>query len=153
MTNSNVFQLHQQLVEDSFILGEFELSSLLLINDIQFPWCVLVPRRANITEIYQLSECEQALFWTESSLLSKVLMDIFGGDKLNVAAIGNLVPQLHLHHVVRYKKDPCWPAPIWGKLPMKSYQAEKVAEIQQKLAEKLPNLKLKQIKVCEKKKK
>lgn len=153
MTSTCAFQLHQQLVEDSFILGEFELSYLLLINDTQFPWCVLVPKRANITEIYQLTEGEQAQFWAESGLLSQVLMEVFKGDKLNVAAIGNLVPQLHLHHVVRYKNDPCWPAPIWGKLPMKSYQVEKVAEIQQKLVEKLPNLKLKKIKICEKKKK
>jgi len=109
------FQLHPQLKKDSVEIGRFALSRLLLINDSQYPWFVLVPERADITEIYQLSDSEQQLLQQESSLLAKKLADIYKADKMNIAAIGNLVPQLHIHHIVRYKKDVAWPAPVWGK--------------------------------------
>jgi len=127
------FSLHPQLEKDSITLGSFELSRLLLLNDSQFPWFALVPEVADISEVYQLSQNQQQLLWQESDILSKIIIDFFKGDKLNIAAIGNLVPQLHVHHVVRYKNDPCWPAPIWGKLPMVGYQAEKVEKIRQNL--------------------
>ena len=134
------YQLHPQLVKDSFQLGKFELCELLLINDSQFPWFVLVPQRADISEIYQLSDMVQKQLWDESRLLSIAIVDLFAGDKLNLAAIGNMVPQLHVHHVVRFKDDPCWPAPIWGKLPMVKYEQQRVRDIQEKIAQKLSML-------------
>lgn len=142
MSDDLTFLLNSKLQADSFLLGQLNLSSLLLINDQQFPWFVLVPRVPEITEIYQLSDNQRAEFWQESALLSKVIMQQFAGDKLNLAAIGNLVPQLHLHHVVRFKNDICWPAPIWGKVAMKSYSHEQVAKIQHQMATKMPYLKL-----------
>lgn len=137
MSDSGRFELHPQLKKDSYLLGQFTLSQLLLINDRQFPWFVLVPRRNQIQEIYQLLETDQLQLWRESAQLSQVVMDIYTGDKLNVATIGNMVPQLHMHHVVRFKQDPCWPAPIWGKLPMVSYEQDEALVIQQQLASKL----------------
>ncbi|TQV87698.1 HIT domain-containing protein [Aliikangiella coralliicola] len=134
------FQVHPQLVADSIQLGQFELCELLLINDSQYPWFVLVPRRPDIEEIYQLSDTDQKLLWSESASLSSSLVDIFNGDKLNIAAIGNLVPQLHVHHVVRFKHDPCWPAPIWGKLPMVKYEVEQIEALKRKIVQKLPKL-------------
>ncbi|MBV1907878.1 MAG: HIT domain-containing protein [Kangiellaceae bacterium] len=116
------FQLDSTLKSDSYIVGSFQLSLLLLMNDAQYPWFTLVPQRDNKTEIYELTESDQQLFWLESRILSTVMMDVLKGDKLNVAAIGNLVPQLHLHHVVRFKTDSCWPKPIWGQNPMIRYQ-------------------------------
>ena len=107
--------IHPQLRKDCIILGRFELSHLLLMNDTSYPWFILVPDRDQVTEIYQLSESDQQLLWRESSLLSRLLMETFQGDKLNVAAIANLVSQLHLHHVVRFKNDRAWPAPVWGR--------------------------------------
>lgn len=122
------FVLDSTLASDSIVIGHFELNLLLLMNDSQYPWLTLVPQRADKTEVYQLSDKDYRLFWNESKILSTVLMDLFSGDKLNIAAIGNLVPQLHLHHVVRFKNDNCWPKPIWGQLPMKNY-LDKEAEL------------------------
>ncbi|NOR69750.1 MAG: HIT domain-containing protein [Methylomarinum sp.] len=109
------FQLHPRLKQDSIELGRFNLSRLLLINDSQYPWFVLVPERKDISEIYQLSEQEQQQLQQESSFLAKNLAEIYKADKMNIAAIGNMVPQLHIHHIVRYKNDIAWPAPVWGK--------------------------------------
>lgn len=134
------FKLHSQLANDSYYLGDFELSALLLINDKQFPWMLLVPRRANIREIYQLEQAEQLKLWQESQRLSQGLMELYKGDKLNIAALGNMVPQLHLHHIVRFKDDLCWPAPVWGKLQMKPYDHLDVVQIQAKIVEKITDL-------------
>lgn len=123
------FELHSQLKKDSIIIGKFSLSLLLLINDSQYPWFVLVPERINITEIYQLSESDQVLLQRESSLLASTLANCFKADKMNIAAIGNLVSQLHIHHIVRYKNDIAWPAPVWGKydaVPYTDQQLEKI---------------------------
>jgi len=127
------FLLDERLSNDSITIGQFPLCRLLLMNDSQYPWFVLVPMRPNKTEIYQLSDKDQNQFWLESRLLSTVLMDIFKGDKLNIAAIGNIVSQLHFHHVVRFKGDACWPKPVWGQLPMQAYQPEQIDDIRQSL--------------------
>lgn len=104
------------------MLGRFELSHLLLMQDANYPWFILVPDRDGVSEIYQLSEEDQIQLMRESTLLSRVLKKQFGADKLNIAALGNIVPQLHVHHVVRYRNDPAWPAPVWGKLPARPYE-------------------------------
>ncbi len=132
-----MFKLHSQLNADSVILGNLPLCQLLLVNDQQYPWFVLVPRRADISEIYQLSDSEQQILWQESSLVSQTIMRLFNGDKLNVAAIGNLVPQLHIHHVVRFKDDVSWPSPVWGKYPMINYSSEQIKKISQKVVSQL----------------
>ena len=117
-------EIHPQLQNDCLILGRFRLSHLLLMNDSNYPWFILVPDRPDVTEIYQLSDSDRNQLWQESCELSQQLMQRFVGDKLNVAAIGNMVPQLHLHHVVRYRSDPAWPAPVWGKAPAEPYKDE-----------------------------
>lgn len=113
--------IHPQLLNDCHVLGRFSLSHLLLSNDSNYPWFILVPDREDISEIFQLSDQDQAQLLAESSLLSAHLMSRFKGDKLNVAALGNVVPQLHLHHIVRIHTDLAWPAPIWGKVEAKPY--------------------------------
>ena len=118
------FSLHPRLVADCALLGEFELCVLLHMNDANYPWCILVPRRAGIREVYQLAADEQALLWRESALLGQAMMDAFGGDKLNLAALGNEVPQLHIHHVVRRRGDTAWPRPVWGAAPPSRYTAQ-----------------------------
>lgn len=138
------FTLHPQLEKDTLTLGQFPLSQLLLMNDRQFPWFILVPRVVGVREIYQLSLKDQQQLLKESSLLGQTLMELYQGDKLNVAALGNLVPQLHLHHIVRFKTDPCWPAPIWGKLPVVSYTEQTRVEVSQRLVEKLSKFDFKQ---------
>ena len=118
---SREFVLHERLAADTVVLGDFPLCRLLLMNDAQYPWLILVPRRASVREIYQLSEADQQQLLRESSALSRAAMDAFHGEKLNVAAIGNLVPQLHVHHVVRFAGDRAWPRPVWGLHPPRPY--------------------------------
>jgi len=131
------FNLHPTLKADSFIIGDFELCQLLLLNDYQYPWFVLVPKRADIKEIYQLSDTDQKQFWFESRVLSEVVMQHFEGDKLNVAAIGNMVPQLHIHHIVRFESDACWPKPVWGQKPMLAYENSIAEEVVRNISHKL----------------
>ena len=123
------FALHPQLARDCHRLGRFELGLLLLMNDAQYPWFILVPQRAGLREVYELDEPDQALLLRESTALSRALMSAFRGDKLNLAALGNMVPQLHLHHIVRHVGDPAWPSPVWGRHPPRPYTA---AELEQR---------------------
>ena len=128
-----MIDLHPQLVKDTIIIGRFNLCILLLMNDANYPWFILVPDRKNIQEIFQLEKSDQQALLTESSLLSEVLAKEFSADKLNVAALGNIVPQLHIHHIVRYKKDPAWPAPVWGRHLAIAYSAQDVKDIKEKM--------------------
>lgn len=112
------FKLHADLVRDGHYVGDFPLSALLLIKDEAYPWCVLVPRVANIKDAYQLTEDDHIALTRESRCLSSAMMAAFKGEKMNVAALGNMTPQLHVHHIVRFKSDPAWPGPIWGVQPL-----------------------------------
>ena len=120
------FQLHPQLEKDCIDLGRFDLCRLLLMNDNQYPWFILVPEIADIQEIYQLSKPQRSRLQEESCYLAEQLARLFDADKMNIAAIGNLVPQLHVHHVVRYRTDKAWPAPIWGKFSAAPYSNEQL---------------------------
>lgn len=110
------FQLHPQLAKDCFVIKDLALCRLLLMNDKNYPWCILVPMREDKKDLYELTDTEQKQFIVESSRLSQVMMALFQGKKMNVAALGNLVPQLHIHHIVRFEGDPCWPRPVWGQV-------------------------------------
>ncbi|GAW86348.1 conserved hypothetical protein [Bathymodiolus platifrons methanotrophic gill symbiont] len=103
------------------------------MNDSQFPWLILVPERDNITEIHQLPPKDQQQLIYESSYIAEQLANLFHADKMNIAALGNMVPQLHIHHVVRYKTDKVWPAPIWGKLEAIAYTDQELDTTQKKL--------------------
>jgi diadenosine tetraphosphate (Ap4A) HIT family hydrolase len=109
------FRLHPQLEQDCIRIGRFDLCQLLMMNDSLYPWFILVPEKADVTEIYQLDKLDRIQLIEESSFLAKNLSELFLADKMNIGAIGNLVPQLHIHHIVRYKTDKVWPAAIWGK--------------------------------------
>lgn len=91
------------------------------MNDAHWPWFILLPDRPDITEIYQLSVPDQQRLMAESSMVSRLLATAFRADKINIAALGNVVPQLHIHHIVRHRNDPAWPAPVWGSRPPLSY--------------------------------
>jgi diadenosine tetraphosphate (Ap4A) HIT family hydrolase len=130
-----MFALHPQLQADCIPLGRFPLCQLLLLNDANYPWFILVPEREDIREIYQLSADDQLQLLRESSQLAQQLADRFKADKMNIAALGNVVPQLHLHHIVRYRHDPAWPAPVWGKVPPQPYGAATLAGLKQTLVD------------------
>jgi len=117
------WSLHPQLVADTVPVCDLALSRLLAMNDANFPWLILVPRRAGVSEIIDLG-AEQVLLMDELALVSRALKDETRCDKLNVAAIGNVVPQLHIHIVARCKSDAVWPKPVWGALPRRAYEAE-----------------------------
>lgn len=123
----NDFQLHPRLQQDCFVIGHFALSQLLMMNDNQYPWFILVPQRNDISEIFQLNDSDRQQLLQESCLLAEKLVEIYRPDKLNIAAIGNVVPQLHVHHVARFKNDKAWPAPIWGKFPACNYAEQDLA--------------------------
>jgi diadenosine tetraphosphate (Ap4A) HIT family hydrolase len=128
---SEPFELHPQLAKDSIWLADWPLSQLRLINDTNYPWFILVPRRANIRDVIDLTEADQSTLWQESAKLSQLLRVKYNPEKLNLAALGNMVPQLHLHHVARYSTDVAWPAPIWGKVAAKPYTEQQVSQLQQ----------------------
>ena len=118
------FTLHRQLEADTAFITDLPLSRTLLINDSHYPWIVLVPRRANATEIYKLNHSDQTQLLSESAQICRVMEALFSPDKMNIAAIGNMVPQLHLHHVARFTSDIAWPAPVWGFAPSAAYDAK-----------------------------
>jgi diadenosine tetraphosphate (Ap4A) HIT family hydrolase len=129
-----MFQLHPQLQADTVLVGRFPLSLLLLSMDANYPWCILVPQREGVEEIYQLDSADQSQLLHESSLLAETLATLFAADKINVATIGNMVPQLHMHHVVRFKNDAVWPRPIWGAVEAVAYPQDMLAHRVERIA-------------------
>ncbi len=123
---AHTFRLHPRLEQDCIKIGRFELCHLLMMNDQNYPWFILVPEKADVREIYQLNSAERLLLSDESCYLAAQLAQIYQADKMNIAAIGNLVPQLHLHHIVRYQSDLAWPAPVWGFAPANPYHSEQI---------------------------
>ena len=129
------FKLDERLENDSHFVFALALSQVRLINDKQFVWCVLIPEVNDVKEIIDLDEVQQRQLWQESAMLSRALTEGFAPDKLNVAAIGNVVSQLHVHHIARYKNDIAWPSPVWGKQAMIAYTEEERVAIIVKLRE------------------
>ena len=110
----NDFKLDSRLAADTMPVAALELCELRLMEDARWPWLVLVPKRQNTVEIHDLEEAGQALLARETSLAAAVLKDLTGCEKINSAALGNIVRQLHVHVVARTEGDPNWPGPIWG---------------------------------------
>ena len=107
-----MFELDARLQQDTLTLGDFPLCRLLLMNDASYPWFILVPRREGVSEVFELNAADQALLWAETSRLADRLKVVFAGDKMNVATLGNVVSQLHMHVIVRRRTDRAWPAPV-----------------------------------------
>jgi len=122
------FRLDPRLEKDCLILADLPLSRVLLMNDARYPWLILVPRRAHIREIFELSPAQQQQLNTESSALAKAMSVAFHAKKMNVANLGNIVSQLHLHLIARFEKDPAWPGPAWGHSPAIPYTESALAE-------------------------
>lgn len=117
------WSLHPRLANDSIAIGDLPLCRVLVLNDANYPWLVLVPRRPDVTEIIDLDEADRAHAMIEISSASAALREITGCDKLNVAALGNMVPQLHIHIIARRKTDAAWPNPVWGAVPARPYDS------------------------------
>jgi len=121
------FQLAAQLAADTLEVAELPLCRVLLMDREALPWYVLVPRRDGLREIHELDRTDQQQLIAESSAVSRAMQRLYAPDKLNIAAIGNLVPQLHLHHVARWAHDPVWPQPVWGRIDATRCLAETAA--------------------------
>ena len=115
------FSLDPRLFADTIAVGDLALCSVLLMNDARFPWLILVPRRASVSELTDLTPEDAAALMDEIRIATAVMLSLAKPDKVNVGALGNVVAQLHVHVVGRYRSDPAWPGPVWGSGPAKPY--------------------------------
>jgi diadenosine tetraphosphate (Ap4A) HIT family hydrolase len=122
----SAWTLHPQLTQDTIDIGDLPLCKVLVIKDANYPWLMLVPRRPEKVEIIDLDEVEQAQLMAEVSRAARALKDITKCDKLNIAALGNMVPQLHVHVIARRTGDAAWPRPVWGVVPPLAHDAAEV---------------------------
>jgi diadenosine tetraphosphate (Ap4A) HIT family hydrolase len=122
------YELHPQLAADTHPVAAFELSELRLMDDANYPWLILVPRIAGAHELVDLDATQRHALTDEIDRAARALRDAFHPHKLNVAALGNLVPQLHVHVIARYELDPAWPAPVWGRVAARPYSPEALVE-------------------------
>jgi diadenosine tetraphosphate (Ap4A) HIT family hydrolase len=126
LPTSEPWSLHPQLARDTIAIGDLALSRLLVVNDANWPWLLLVPRRPGVSEIIDLDEVERAQLMTEIARVASALKEVTSCDKLNVAALGNVVPQLHVHVIARRSGDAGWPKPIWGSAPPLPHDAREL---------------------------
>ncbi len=120
------WSLSAQLEKDTINIGDLPLSRVLVIKDAHYPWLLLVPRRAGVVEINDLDDVEQAQLMTEIARVGRALKELTKCDKLNIAALGNVVPQLHVHIIARRSSDAAWPRPVWGAVPAVDHDPQEV---------------------------
>lgn len=124
----NPWHLHPQLADDTHPVAQFDLSELRLMDDANHPWLILVPRVDGAVELIDLDETQQLTLTREIARTSRALQEAFAPHKLNVAALGNLVPQLHVHVIARYREDIAWPRPVWGMATAQPYSPERLVQ-------------------------
>ncbi len=134
-----MFTLHSQLKSDTHFICDLPLSSALLMNDANYLWLILVPRKPDLIELTDLSFTEQTQVLQEINSVAKILKKEFNAEKLNIAALGNVVSQLHIHVIGRKKNDATFPKPVWGNAPAKPYATKEAEALIQKLKSLLPN--------------
>ncbi len=120
-----MFTLHERLRADTLDITRLRLSRVLLMNDSSFPWLILVPEREDIRELYDLDEKDRPVLIEEITLASRVIRHLYKPDKINIGALGNLVPQFHVHVIGRFESDRAWPGPVWGSGPSQPYEDDK----------------------------
>ena len=128
MDDPYAFKLDRQLEQDTVLVADWHLCQVRLMNDSRYPWVILIPKVEDVSEIHQLADEQQQLLLGESVRLSKALEQLFAPHKLNVAALGNMVRQLHIHHIVRFEDDASFPRPVWGVGDAVPYEAEALNE-------------------------
>ena len=131
------WSLHTQLQKDTIDIGDLPLCRVLVIKDAHYPWLLLVPRRDGAVEIIDLDEVEQGQLMTEITRVARAVKEITKCDKLNIAALGNMVPQLHVHIVARRTSDAAWPRPVWGVVPPLAHDAAEVQAFMSELRRKI----------------
>ena len=121
------WHLHPQLADDTHPVASWPLCDVRLMDDANHPWLILVPRVAGATEVTDLDADQQQSLMREIDRAARTLK-VFRPLKLNVAALGNLVPQLHVHVIARFEHDPAWPSPVWGRVAARPYSPEALVE-------------------------
>jgi diadenosine tetraphosphate (Ap4A) HIT family hydrolase len=127
------FDLHPTLVRDTVEIARLPLCRVLLMNDRRFPWLILVPEQEGLREIHELPPADRVRLIEEIAAAGQALQRLSAPDKLNVGALGNVVPQLHVHVVARFKNDDAWPGPVWGSGPAVPYGGEELAALRGRL--------------------
>lgn len=128
------FELHPKLADDTLEVTELPLCHVRLMDDATYPWLVLVPAVEDLRDLHDLPEDKDAVLMAEIRAASNALRQLHQPDKINVAALGNQVPQLHIHVIARLTSDPAWPGPIWGKVPAQPYAPDVIGETVDELA-------------------
>src|SRR2546423_10525053 len=123
------WSLHPQLERDKVSLGDLVLARVLVNNDANYPWLILVPRRPDLVELIDLDDAVQAQLMTEITRVGHALREVTACHKLNVAALGNMVPQLHVHVIARFRHDAAWPNPVWNVVPRRGYEHEELDKL------------------------
>ena len=134
-----MFILNETLGKDCIFIGNFPLCQLLLKNDKTYPWFVLVPRRTGVLEVFDLLPDEQQQLWAEITIFSALTKSLVNADKMNIATLGNMVSQLHIHIIARNKTDKTWPQSVWDKFPAVAYDASEVEKIIAQLRPLMPD--------------
>jgi len=132
------WSLHPQLAATTRVAGDLPLCRVLAADDANFPWLLLVPRRLGAVEIIDLDDAQRMQLMAEIAQVSAALKQLTACDKLNVAAIGNVVPQLHVHVVARWKRDAAWPKPVWGAVPPMPYASGELESLMERLRRAIP---------------
>lgn len=128
------FALDPRLEADCLPVGRFALSRLLLMNDATYPWLILVPERPGISEVFELDAADRAALAGETALVAQTLKALSGAHKINIAALGNIVAQFHVHVIARFATDPAWPGPVWGRVPARPYAPDAAATLRHRIA-------------------
>jgi diadenosine tetraphosphate (Ap4A) HIT family hydrolase len=126
-SSAATFELHPQLAADTRFVAALDLCDVLLMNDANYPWLILVPRVPGMRDVVDLDESQQLQLMREIAQASRALRSLFQPHKLNVAALGNMVAQLHVHVIARQTDDAAWPTPVWGRVPARAYEEAEIA--------------------------
>jgi diadenosine tetraphosphate (Ap4A) HIT family hydrolase len=131
------FELHHRLAADCFDVGALPLCQVLLMNDSRFPWCILVPRRPSLRDFHDVARADRIPLYDEIDAVSRALVQLTAPHKINVASLGNQVPQLHVHVIARRTTDAAWPAPVWGSGAGVPYVSDAAGTLSKGLAQSL----------------
>ncbi len=128
-----MFALDERLREDTVEVASLKLSLVLLMKDRSFPWLILVPRMEGVREIHELTKVDRSVLIEEIALTSRIIEEIFKTDKINIGALGNIVSQLHVHIIGRFRKDASWPGAVWGRNLREPYPPEELENTKARL--------------------
>jgi diadenosine tetraphosphate (Ap4A) HIT family hydrolase len=129
-----MFELDKRLAADTVELARWPLCRVLLMNDANYPWLILVPQRQGLRDLDEVAGTDRAALSDEIARACAVLRAVATPHKLNVAALGNVTPQLHIHVIARQTTDPAWPKPVWGTVPAKPYAPDALADFKRRFA-------------------